>query len=268
VESPGKERTLDYETFLGIVEQEAGIPRDEAERAVQATLRTLAERITGGEVRELRALLGPQFRPWLPVTPEEAERFGLDEFLRRVAERDGADRPTAAEHARAVFTALGQAIAPGEMHDVVRQLPAEFDTLLDAAGVGLRRAMHEDGVVLRMVVRAGLDRDQARRAVEAVLATLAERISDGEVEDLEAELPANLRPALERGLRESRAAKPMSVDEFLARVAEREGVAREEAEQHARAVFATLREFISGKEFSDMAAQLSRDYAPLLATAP
>jgi uncharacterized protein (DUF2267 family) len=60
----------------------------------------------------------------------------------------------------------------------------------------------------------------------------------------------------------------MSVDEFLTRIAQREGVSREEAEAHARAVFATLRELISGKEFSDMAAQLSDDYAPLLAAAP
>jgi uncharacterized protein (DUF2267 family) len=202
------------------------------------------------------------------VTPEEAERFGLDEFLRRVAEREGVDRRAAADHARAVFVALGAAVAPGELLDVARQLPAEFDVLLDAAGVGRWRASDEDGVVLRMVVRAGLDREQARRAVEAVLATLAERISDGEAEDLEAELPANLRPALERGLRASRAARPMSVDEFIARVAEREGVGREEAERHAREVFAALRELISGKEFSDMAAQLSHDYAPLLAAVP
>jgi uncharacterized protein (DUF2267 family) len=204
----------------------------------------------------------------LPVEPEEAERFGLDEFLRRVADRAGVDPSRAGAPARAVFTALGAAIAPGELRDVVRQLPAEFDALLDAAGVGLHRLTGDADVVFRIVVRTGLDRDRARRAVEAVLTTLAERISDGEVADLEAELPADLRHALERGLHESRAARPMSMDEFVSRVAEREGVGRDEAEQHARLVFATLREIISGKEFADMAAQLSRDYAPLLSGAP
>jgi uncharacterized protein (DUF2267 family) len=259
---------VQYDTFVSTVKDAAGISREEAERAVAATVRTLAEHITGGEARELRVLLPRELRPMLPVVPEEAERFGLDEFLRRVAEREGVERPTAAEHAKAVFLAIGQAVAPGEMADIVRQLPKEYDVLLEAAGAGRRRAMAEDELVLRMVVRAGLDRDQARRAVEAVLETLAERISEGEVEDLAAELPANLRPALGRGLRASRAARPMSADEFLDRVAAREGVAREEAEEHARAVFATLREFISSKEFSDMAAQLSHDFEPLLAGAP
>jgi uncharacterized protein (DUF2267 family) len=261
-------RALPYATFVSTVEQTAEIPRDEAERAAEATLRTLAEHLTGGEVRQLRVLLGPETRPWLPVTPEEAERFGLDEFLRRVAEREGVDRATAAEHARAVFVALGTAVPSGELLDVVRQLPKEFDVLLEAAGVPRRPATEDDEIVPRMMVIAGLERDRARAAIEAVLAALAERISDGEIEDLEAELPANLRPALESGLRRSRAARRMSADEFVARVAEREGVCREEAEQHTRAAFATLREFISGDEFADMAAQLSQDYAPLLAGAP
>jgi uncharacterized protein (DUF2267 family) len=100
--------------------------------------------------------------------------------------------------------------------------------------------------------------------IDAVVETLAVRVSGGEIHDLIAELPAELHPALERGERESRAATPMSADEFLARVAERERVSREEAERHARAVFAALRDVISSKEFADVAAQLSRDYEPLL----
>jgi uncharacterized protein (DUF2267 family) len=70
---------------------------------------------------------------------------------------------------------------------------------------------------------------------------------------------------LERGLAESRAAKLMTSDEFIATVADREGVDLDEAERHSRAVFAALRAVVSGREFSDMAAQLSPDYAPLLA---
>jgi uncharacterized protein (DUF2267 family) len=39
----------------------------------------------------------------------------------------------------------------------------------------------------------------------------------------------------------------------------------QEAERHAHAVFQALREAIDPKEFPDMAAQPSRDDAPLLA---
>jgi uncharacterized protein (DUF2267 family) len=211
-------------------------------------------------------LLPKEVRPFLANTREEAERFGLDEFYRRVAEREGVDRKLAAAHARAVFAALGVAVASGELRDMAAQLPSEYEPLLRPAGVGRRGAAGEPyDLTLRVAELAGLDREQARRATEAVLETLAARISAGEVEDLMNEVPGNLRPALERGLRESREARRMGIEEFLHRVAEREGVGREEAPEHTRAVFAALRESIPRKELSDIAAQLPADYAPLVA---
>jgi uncharacterized protein (DUF2267 family) len=53
--------------------------------------------------------------------------------------------------------------------------------------------------------------------------------------------------------------------EFLDQIAEREGISRDDALDHTRAVFAALREMITSKEFRDMAAQLPDEYAPLLA---
>jgi uncharacterized protein (DUF2267 family) len=260
-----------YAELLDTVEQAAGITREEAERAIASTLRTLAERITGGEARDLALLLPPEVRRFLTETPEEAARFGLDDFYRRVAEREGIDGRTAASHARAVFGALGVAVAPGELRDMAAQLPAEYEPLLQAAGVGRRRAAQEPyDLTLRVAELAGLDREQARRATEAVVETLAVRISAGEVEDLMKEIPPNLHSALERGLRESRDALKMSLDEFLDRIAGREGIAREEALEHARAVFAALRELVTDDELADMAAQLPKDYAgaPARMTAP
>jgi uncharacterized protein (DUF2267 family) len=257
---------MQYATFVSTVEQAGGLTRDEAVRAIEATLRTLAERITRGEAADIAALLPKEVRQWLTTVPEEAERFGLDEFYRRVAEREGVDPRTAAEHARAVFAALGAAVAPGELRDMASQLPREYAPLLRAAGVGPRGATPEPyDMVLRVAELAGIDREQAREATEAVLETLAVRISAGEVEDLAKRIPANLRPALERGLRESREARAMSVDEFLDRVAERQGIGREQALERTRAVFAALRELIEDGEFADMAAQLPKDYGELFA---
>jgi uncharacterized protein (DUF2267 family) len=253
-----------YATFMTTVEQVAGITREEAEPAVRAVLETLAERISAGEADDIAAFLPEELRPYLTWTNSLAEQFGLDEFIRRVAEREGVDEATAAEHARAVFAALGEAVPPGELRDMLAQLPKEFDRLARAAGVTREPALAEDDVVGRVARITGLDRDRARRAAQAVLRVLAVRISAGEVRDLEPELPAELHFALERGLGESKAATPMTADEFIARVADVEGITLEEAEEHARAVFAALREVVSGKEFSDVAAQLSDDYAPLL----
>ncbi|MGZ6840356.1 MAG: DUF2267 domain-containing protein, partial [Frankiaceae bacterium] len=83
-------------------------------------------------------------------------------------------------------------------------------------------------------------------------------------EDLEQELPGELRDALERGLAVSRAARKMSEEDFVTEVAQLEGTEPRVAERHAHAVFQAPREALSRKEFSDMTAQLSQDYAPLL----
>src|SRR3954468_14940700 len=104
---------MHYATFLSTVEQVGGMTRGQAERAIEATLRTLAERITGGEAEDVARFLPEELRPFLFPTREEAERFGLAEFYRRVADRAGVDRRTAAGYARAVFVALGLAVAPG-----------------------------------------------------------------------------------------------------------------------------------------------------------
>jgi uncharacterized protein (DUF2267 family) len=72
--------------LVAIVGRAAGIQPEQAERAMQATLQTLGERIDRGEARRLAAELPEELGPWLAtITP--AERFDLDEFLRRVAAR-------------------------------------------------------------------------------------------------------------------------------------------------------------------------------------
>jgi uncharacterized protein (DUF2267 family) len=256
-----------YATFLDTVADAAGLTSEEAERAAVATLTTLAERITRGEADDIAAFLPRELRPIVSSVPAPAEPFGRDEFVRRIAVREGVDEATAYEHARAVFVALGAAVASGELRDMAAQLPSDFEPLLEAAGAGRRQGRTRNRFVARVAEHAGVELETARRAAEAVLETLAVRISDGEVEDLMNDLPPDLLPALERGLEESRQATRMSLEEFLARVAEREGVEREEAERHTRAVFAALRELVPEKEFHDVTSQLPAEYAPVLAGA-
>jgi uncharacterized protein (DUF2267 family) len=123
-----------------------------------------------------------------------------------------------------------------------------------------------DEYLRRVAERAGLDLDQSRRATEAVLEALAERISGGEVDDLEQELPPELHPPLERGKAESHgAAEPLSLDQFLRLIARNERATPWEAREHARAVFATLHETIGEKEFHDVVAQLPKEYKRVLA---
>lgn len=253
-----------YATFIDTVADSAGITPEEAGRVVVATLSTLAERITRGEAEDIAAFLPRELRPLLTSAPEPAEPFGLDEFVRRVAEREGVDEATAYRHVHAVFVALGVTVARGELRDMASQLSSDFEPLLEAARVD-REEPRPDPVVGRVAQLAQLGYAEARHATETVLELLAVRISDGEVEDLMEKLPPDLIPALERGLAESRKATRMPLDEFVARVADREGVNRDEALLRAKAVFAALREILPDKEFYDMSSELPGEYAPLLA---
>jgi uncharacterized protein (DUF2267 family) len=254
------------EAFLALVQRAAGISRQQAETAVRATLRTLAERITLGEAKEIAAFLPSELRGDLMSAPEPAEPYGVDEFVRRVAEREHVDREAAEGHVRAVFAALRQAVAPAELSDVAAQLSRDFAPLLEAAAIGRQAKPFQDPLVHRVADLAGLDVPTARRAVDAVLETLAVRISEGEVEDLIKRLGPDLKAALERGLWESRKAARMSLDEFLDRVGEHVGIDYEEAERITRAVFAALREVVSSKEIRDVESELPKEYAPLFSS--
>ena len=252
-----------YDRFVSTVQQKGVRSRDAAERAAQAVLATLAERIAPGEARDLAALLPPALGPWLHTTTP-AEPFDIDEFVRRVAEREQLDIAQAERHARAVFATLGRTVPASEIHDLVSELPGDFAPLIAEAEGRFLEHMPADAFVQRVADRAGLDQDGARRAIGAVLETLAERIAGGEVDDLVALLPVELHPALERGKSATGGqATRMSLEQFLARVAHREGITGDEAREHAAAVFATLREAIPERHLLDVTAQLPVEYAAI-----
>lgn len=256
---------MDYERFITAVGSRADLSWEEAERATRSVLETLGERLSAGQTLDLAEQLPPELRPWISNSARP-DPFHADEFVRRVAAREGVDPATAERHARAVFAALGRAVGHEELDDVTSELPQDFDRLLSAADERPAEAPSADVLVADVADYAGSDRRTAQRALEAVLETLGERITRGEVRDLAEELPDELRPPLERGDALSNgAARPLSVTDFVRHVAEREGVTPNLAREHTRAVFLTLRDSVSQKEFSDMTAQLPDEYAALLA---
>ena len=60
---------MHYASFPTTVAQAGGITREEAQRAIETTLRTLAERITGGVARDIAAFLPNEVRHNLADTP-------------------------------------------------------------------------------------------------------------------------------------------------------------------------------------------------------
>jgi uncharacterized protein (DUF2267 family) len=57
----------------------------------------------------------------------------------------------------------------------------------------------------------------------------------------------------------------MSLDEFVRRIAEREGVPVDVARAHARAVLNTVRDAVVAKEWHDIESELPRSYLAELA---
>ena len=124
---------MQYQEFLqGVQEQiSATEPATQtqraAEQAITATLQTLSERLTGGEATDLAAQLPEELKAPLERSAEEAERFSLEEFYERVAEREGVDLETARNDASAVMSVLRLAVTPGQLDDLMAQLPSEFN---------------------------------------------------------------------------------------------------------------------------------------------
>jgi uncharacterized protein (DUF2267 family) len=252
-----------YERFITTIEQKAGISWEKAERAARATLETLGERISRGQARDLASDLPHDIGRWLLDAPSAGESFDPAEFVRRVAEREGIDTDTAERHIKAVFVALARLIVHKEVEDLASELSKDYQPLLGEAMRVTRdpsapEVVTDDELFDRVAGRGGLDLPGAQRAAEAFLQTLAERLAPGEVGDLIEVVPERLRPALQRG--KDVEPRRISLDEFIDRVAQREGATWEDALDHARAVMQTLRETIPDKEFSDILHELPRGY--------
>ena len=98
---------------------------EETLNAIRSTLEVLGAHLTENEANAIAAHLPGEIGGYL-LTPQHAERFDIPEFFRRVSEKEGGDLVDAADHVRAVLSVVGEAISPGEVEDILSELPDEF----------------------------------------------------------------------------------------------------------------------------------------------
>ncbi|MFC3504884.1 DUF2267 domain-containing protein [Micromonospora krabiensis] len=116
--------------FFDKVAARAGVPDDTARSLTEATLRTLAERISGGQAAELADHVAHELRPLLArADVEEPDVFAYDEFVRRVAERAGVGPSLAERGAGAVLQTLHRVVGHREFEQAMAQLPTEIQAL-------------------------------------------------------------------------------------------------------------------------------------------
>ena len=124
---------MKYDEFMVQVERRTGVDsREAAIRATTATLETLAERLAGGEAKDLASQLPPEIGAYLQQPFAGAgESFSLDEFFQRVSIREGVPVQDAAYHARIIIALISEVVSMGEIENVRSQLPADFRQLFD-----------------------------------------------------------------------------------------------------------------------------------------
>jgi uncharacterized protein (DUF2267 family) len=134
---------VDFDQFVELVRQRAdvkasrrldGMPLTDTEMATilsRSTLQVLAQRISGGEARDIARQLPPDLDEALRPEHEQAEPFDLEVFVQRVADRALVEFDAARAGVRAVFQTLREAITGDEFEDVLAQLPREYTALLD-----------------------------------------------------------------------------------------------------------------------------------------
>ncbi|MEH0844509.1 DUF2267 domain-containing protein [Micromonospora sp. CPCC 205711] len=125
--------------FLGLVATRSGMSSEQATAVTRATLTTLAERIDGGEARDLADQLPEALRAYAFGGSEAAERFGLEVFVDRVSGRADLDADRARDGVTAVFGVLRDALGPSGYEQVVTQLPAEYGDVADQTAPFVRR---------------------------------------------------------------------------------------------------------------------------------
>ena len=126
---------MNYDEFLTRVGQHGGpVEREHADTATKQILAALGQRLAGNEPRDLASQLPKELQNPL-VRPTSAAEIGddLDDFLRRVADREGrgCDTEQALTHARAVLSTIASFVSRGEIQDLRAQLPTGYAPLFE-----------------------------------------------------------------------------------------------------------------------------------------
>ncbi|MET4927304.1 DUF2267 domain-containing protein [Streptomyces sp. PSRA5] len=134
---------MHHDEMIGKIQALARLPdRGSTERATQAVLRTLGERLPAGLADHVAAQLPPELAACLRLPAEFAaaegrdtgsgERFDLIAFTGRVADRAGTTEDAALRESAAVLEVLDAALAPELMNKIAAALPVDIGALLPA----------------------------------------------------------------------------------------------------------------------------------------
>jgi uncharacterized protein (DUF2267 family) len=132
---------VEYKEFVQTVSERSGLSRQEAADLTRATLEKLADRLSRTEAMHLALHLPDplpdSLQPKDKTTPRSkdkaAQRFGTDEFIRRVSRHTGLTVAEATDGIRAILTTMRETVGDEEYRHTMAQVPAEFAQLAEPA---------------------------------------------------------------------------------------------------------------------------------------
>ncbi len=121
---------MNYEEFIRVV-QERGQMRTERDTliAIEATLKTLGERLTDLQAAHLASLLPFEIGLFLTVVDTNKD-YSLNSFFKHVAGREGQPLDDSMGHALAVISVLEDTLPPGELQGTLAALPEDYKKLM------------------------------------------------------------------------------------------------------------------------------------------
>lgn len=122
---------MQYDDFIRQVQGQANLDSpEEATEITRAVLETLGERLDRTVRDGVEAQLPNELKEFLLARADPVpDRYDLPEFYNRVGARADLKYYDAAERSWQVFSVLKQAIADGEVQDILKSLPEEFGEL-------------------------------------------------------------------------------------------------------------------------------------------
>ncbi|MCL6431635.1 MAG: DUF2267 domain-containing protein [Anaerolineae bacterium] len=129
---------MDSQTMMRRVMARSGLADpDEADRAIRAVLFALADTVSHDEVHDMASQLPKEYKDLVmgrlgerrPVQP-----MAWGDLVSRVQSEMGLETREAAEHVtRSVFAILKDAVSPGEIEDVLQELPLDLRETMRSA---------------------------------------------------------------------------------------------------------------------------------------
>ncbi|GII23107.1 DUF2267 domain-containing protein [Planosporangium mesophilum] len=196
--SEGAAQGFEVTEFLRRIAERERTDTATAERHARAVLMALGRALTDDAYAHMVSRLSNDYVPLLPKGPTAGGAASLSAFLGGVSARAGVDTDTARRITDVVLQTLGERIGPGEVDDLLTQLPVGLHTALKRGAFAANdrtRSLSADEFLNRIAERLGIPPDtpglppaRAREYTRAVFNTLRQTVRE-EFFDVTDQLP-------------------------------------------------------------------------------